>query len=230
MLKFIKDIIATKKCYSCGQEWHFLCPRCMSKMSNFSSICYVCKAKSDYFEVHQSCLEWIYFDKLIILTHYKQNIIKKLIKDFKFYYKKDIADDFWKYLWDLLLKNISWNLDDFLLIPIPLYFLKKWKRWYNQTELLIKIISKNTSIKFKNNLIKRIKNTRQQSQLSRQERLSNLESAFKINKKQLDKVDKNKTIIIVDDVVSTWTSINSVAKLLKQNWFKKVIWLVIASD
>ena len=46
------------------------------------------------------------------------------------------------------------------------------------------------------------------------------------------KVDKifEKNIIIVDDIISTWTTLNEMAKILKKNWAKKVIWLVIASD
>jgi ComF family protein len=229
MLNFLKDIIAPKKCYSCNKEWHFLCPQCMSKMSNFNSICYVCKQKTDNFKTHKNCQKWFYLDQLIILTHYKQEPIKKLIKDAKFYYKKDILDDFAKYLWEKLLINIK-NKDDYIFIPVPMYFLRKWKRWYNQSEILVNYLVRFLHINKNFKIIKRIKNTRQQSKLSRQKRLQNLEKAFKINKKELDKIDKNKTIVLIDDVISTWTTLNLIAKLLKDNWFVSVIWLVIASD
>ena len=85
MFKFLKDILAPKKCYSCNKEWHFLCQKCLSKMSNFESICYICKGKTDNFEAHNNCLEYIYYDKIIILWHYKEKILSKLIKDLKFY-------------------------------------------------------------------------------------------------------------------------------------------------
>jgi predicted amidophosphoribosyltransferase len=62
-------------------------------MSNFESLCYICKGKSDNFKIHDNCLENIYYDKIIILSHYKNDIISKLIKDLKFYGKKDIAED-----------------------------------------------------------------------------------------------------------------------------------------
>ncbi len=231
MLNFIKNIIAPKKCYSCGEEWHFLCLKCMSKMSDFNSICYICKRKTIKFEVHQKCQQWIYYNSLIIVTHYNQHPIKKLIKDFKFYYKKDIAQDIAYYMIKKLKENIDLSWDNYLIITTPLYFLRKWKRWYNQTEILSKyIITKINNISIEKNLVKRVRNTRQQSTLSKNQRLSNLEKAFKINKKLVDKIDKNKTIIIVDDVISTGATINSIAKLLKENWFKKIIWLVFASD
>jgi predicted amidophosphoribosyltransferase len=34
---------------------------------------------------------------------------------------------------------------------------------------------------------------------------------------------------LVDDVISTWTTVNEISKILKQNWAKKVITLTIAS-
>jgi predicted amidophosphoribosyltransferase len=68
---------------------------------------------------------------------------------------------------------------------------------------LVNCISKHKQILKNCKLIKRIRHTRQQSKLSREKRLINLKNAFKINKKQLDNIDKNKTIILVDDVIST---------------------------
>jgi len=34
----------------------------------------------------------------------------------------------------------------------------------------------------------------------------------------------------MDDVISTWTTLNEISKLLKNNWVKYVIWLIVASD
>lgn len=230
MIKFLKDLIAPKKCYSCNKVWYFLCEKCLSKMSNFDSICYVCKGKSNYFNVHNNCKENVYYDKLIILSHYKNKDISKMIKDFKFYSKKDISEDFWYYLSELFFENeIYKNIDDYIIIFPPMWFLKKIKRWYNHSELLAKIISQNIKIKLWKWYIKKVKQTRQQSKLSRKERLINLDNSFKITKNKLDKID-NKIFILVDDVVSTWTTINEISKILKNAWAKKIIWLVIASD
>jgi len=73
------------------------------------------------------------------------------------------------------------------------------------------------------------KNTKSQSKLKVEDRLKNLDWAFKINKKYRNNL-YNKTIIIVDDVVSTWSTLNEISKVLKYNKAKKVIWLVISSD
>lgn len=234
IFKIIKDIIAPKKCYSCNKEWHFLCNECYNKLHNFDEICYVCKSYSENYKIHENCKKWVYFDNILVLTHYKNKVIKKLITDSKFHHKKDILEDFSEYLWELLTEHINneyWimNIEDFIIIPTPMYFLKKFTRWYNQSEILARYISKITWINYQKNIIKKSKNTKQQSTLSKEERLKNLENAFKIKNKYLDKID-NKIIIIVDDVISTWTTLNQISKILKNNWAQKVIWLCIASD
>lgn len=229
LLKFLKNLIAPKKCYSCGQLWHFLCPECQQKQNNHKPFCYLCKKESANFKIHQTCHDDDFFlDNLIVLTHYNNKIIKKLIKDSKYYWKKDILEDFSVYLWDLLLKNID-KKEEYIIIPRPMFFIKKIFRWYNQAEILAKNIAKYVDMEFQNNIVKKIKYTKSQSKLHRWERLKNLENTFKINKKGISKI-KEKKVIIVDDVVSTWTTINEIAKLLKQNWVNEVLWLIIASD
>lgn len=230
MFRFLKDILAPKRCYSCNIEWHFLCEKCLSKMSNFEPICYVCKGKNDNFEVHKKCLPEVSYDKVIVLSHYKNNTISKLVKDLKFYWKKDISEDFWLYLSGLFLENeIYKNTDDYIIIYPPMWFIKKLKRWYNHSEIMAKIISKELWIVLEKKLIKKVRNTKQQSKLNRIDRLSNLSDSFIINNNKIKDIDK-KIVIIVDDVVSTWSTINEIWKLLKNSWYKKIIWLIIASD
>lgn len=230
-LKFLKDLISPKKCYSCSKEWSFFCRDCLSKGKNHFPYCYICKKKSSSYLVHETCKKTnFYLDQVIVLSHYKNNTIKKLIKDAKYYWLKDVFEDFWDYLWDLLIKNISLeNSDDYIIISSPMFFYKKLKRWYNQADLLSKNISKKVHIRFEKDLVIKKKNTKSQSKLKREERLKNLEWAFKINKKYTNNL-YNKTIIIVDDVVSTWATLNEISKILKANKAKKVVWLVISSD
>ena len=228
MFNFIKDIIAPKKCYSCQKEWHFLCATCLSNMSNFKSICYVCKGKSNDFHIHKECREWIYYDQMIVVTHYKNKNISKLIKQAKFYGKKDILFDMWFFLSEKLKLNCHRD-ENTIIIWTPMTFLKKLTRGYNQSDIIAKYISKKNNIIYWKNILKKIKGTRQQSELSRQERRDNLKNCFKINKSHIDIVDK-KNIIIVDDVISTGTTLNEVSRVLKKNWANKVTWLCFASD
>ena len=83
-----------------------------------------------------------------------------------------------------------------------MHFLRKLKRGYNHSEILAKQIAKSTDIKLEKNLIKKTKYSRQQSTISKKERLQNLEKSFSIAKSKVDIID-NKNFILVDDVIST---------------------------
>jgi ComF family protein len=230
IIKFIKDTISPKYCYSCKEEWHFLCPQCLQKLIAHKPFCYQCKLISDKFEVHNKCHKFVYYDKIIVNFHYRDKTIKKLITDSKFYSRQEILSDFWQSLSTMFLENeIIENKEDYLIIASPMFFLRKLKRWYNHSEYLSNNISKILDLKVNNRIIKKVKHTKQQSKLSKLDREKNLENSFKINKKCFDTI-KWKNIIVVDDVISTWTTINEIAKVLKQNWVKKVVGLLIASD
>ena len=256
LIKLLKDIISPKKCYSCNQEWHFLCPECFWKMRKYKTCCYVCKTHSDNFSVHKFCQRWAFFDKMMILTHYQNNVIKRLVKHSKYYSRKDILEDFAVYLSQLLIenestcssfpskgeriqdrgltienKNINSNFNplNYLLVPVPMYFFRKFSRWYNHSELLARNIWKITWIKVNTKLVKRVRNTRQQSKLSRENRLTNLKNAFKVNKKQVDKLDKKTKLILIDDIISTWSTINEISEVLRKAWIREIIGLCIAS-
>lgn len=230
IFKFFKDILAPKKCYSCQQEWHFLCEKCFEKIWFFPSICPICKLDSQNFEVHVLCqTKNFYLDKVIILTNYQNKIIQKLIKDAKFYGKKDILEDLSLYLWKKLLWEIDEKKEDIILIYTPMYFWKKLKRWYNQSELLSKYIAQYFWISSHGKFIKKLHSTPPQSHLSKKQRIQNLKGSFSINQTELWKY-KNKTFIIVDDVVSTGSTLNEIAKLLKNSGIQNIYWLCVASD
>lgn len=230
IINFVKDIISPKYCYSCKKEWHFLCPFCLQKITTHNSFCYCCKLRSDKFEIHKNCKKYVYYDKIIVKFHYRENIIKKLIKDSKFYSRQEILYDFGQSLSTLFLENeVFDNKEDFIITSSPMYFLRTIMRGYNHSEILAKIISKTLWVKYNFKIIKKIKNTKQQSKLSKIERENNLKNSFSINKKYREEI-KWKTIIIIDDVVSTWSTINEMSQILKENEVKKVVWLVIASD
>lgn len=230
IINFIKDVISPKYCYSCKKEWHFLCPQCLQKIKKHHPFCYLCKEKNTGFETHEKCKKSVFFDKIIVYCHYRDNTIKKLIKDAKFYGRHEILYDLWLCLSTLLFENEKiTKKSDYIIASTPMYLIRKLTRGYNHSDVLAKQISEKTSILYYHDMTKKQKNTKQQSKLSKKERENNLINAFELNKKYIE-IIKWKNIIIVDDVVSTWTTINEIAKLFKNRWAKKVIWLVIASD
>jgi ComF family protein len=103
---------------------------------------------------------------------------------------------------------------DFL-IPIPLHQLKRRERGYNQSEYICKGISALTKIPVAVSALKRVKYTKSQTKLTLHERSENVSGAFQITsfgKKALS----GKTVIIVDDVITTGATMRACAEELRR--------------
>lgn len=109
------------------------------------------------------------------------------------------------------------NLPDFdIIIPVPLFKTKVRERGYNQSDFICLGISKTLGIKCISDIVKRNRHTSTQTKLSREERIENMKDAFEINDKYKNEID-GKGIILVDDVVTTGSTMNEVIKVLKEN-------------
>ena len=113
-----------------------------------------------------------------------------------------------------------------IVVPIPLHAIKLRKRGYNQVEVLAKGIGKKTGIDVKNILV-RSKKTESQFQLDREKRRVNLQNAFVLQDKYKNEI-KNKTIVLVDDVVTSGATLLEAAKILKRGGADKVYGITLA--
>lgn len=103
----------------------------------------------------------------------------------------------------------KWNAE--LLIPVPLYHLKKAERGYNQSYFIAKGISNATKIPVNQKIIKRIRHTPSQTELNLQERRNNMDRAFTVSN---SKILINKNVIIVDDVITTGSTVGECGKII----------------
>lgn len=229
IIKFLKDLIAPKKCIFCSVEWKFLCDKCKEKVEKYSPFCFICGDNNEKYKIHKECKkkENFLLDRVIIFTKYKNKKIAKLIKNAKYYSKKDIFEDFWEILAELLEKNINIKNDNIILTFAPMHKKKQYRRWYNQAEILARHIWKKLNIEVVE-LVTKIANTRAQVDSSPEERKNNLNKAFEINKKYVQCMD-GKKIVIVDDVVTTWSTLNEISKHIIKGKPDEIIGLAIAS-
>jgi len=108
------------------------------------------------------------------------------------------------------------GLPDFdYIIPVPLFKTKFRERGYNQSDYICMGLSKVLGVGFENNIVKRIKHTKSQTKLNRDERIVNMKDAFVFNENYSNKV-AGKRIIVVDDVITTGSTINEVIKVVRQ--------------
>ena len=101
-----------------------------------------------------------------------------------------------------------------ILIPIPLSSPRIRARGYNQVLEILRSVSVHTQIPIISNLLIRDRNTRPQTELSRDERHQNLKDAFMVSKPN---DVSGKHIILVDDVVTTGTTLRAAKTALLQH-------------
>ena len=113
-----------------------------------------------------------------------------------------------KMLGEKIKKDFS-NYQIDMVTPVPLHHLKKAEREFNQSYYIAKGICKITGIKSNSYFLKRIRYTESQTALNSTERKKNMSEAF-ICRKKLN----GENILIVDDVITTGTTINECGKAL----------------
>ena len=114
-----------------------------------------------------------------------------------------------------------------IILPVPLHINKLQERGFNQSELLAIDISKFLKIPVVCDVVARIKETLPQNKLKIEERFSNLENAFKINDKKVYLIS-DKNVIIIDDILTTGATVESMAQLLKKFGARNVFVLTIS--
>lgn len=110
------------------------------------------------------------------------------------------------------------------LVPVPIHKSKLKTRGYNQAELIAKALSKRTGIPVRSNLIIRSKKTNPLKDLRPVERNNNLRGAFKIVPSGV----KLETIVIIDDIYTTGSTIDAVAKVFKASGVSNIYFATLA--
>ncbi len=186
-------------------------------------------------EMYQKCQKTKHENKNIITVFsYEDTLIKQGIKSLKFKRNKEIAKIFGQILYDNLLENL-FEAEKFsgfknpILIPIPLSKKSLRERGFNQCEIIARemaSLDNNSNFVFENNVLLKTKDTPHQSRTkNKKERLENLKNCFSIQNKE--KI-KGRNVILLDDVVTTGTTLKEAGKTLRKYGAKKIICLTVA--
>lgn len=148
------------------------------------------------------------FDWTISLYKYKNITIKNCIWKLKFRADKNLARLFGIKIAETIRK---YYLEDYILIPIPIHWRRRFERGFNQTEWLCKetfsAYQKNYWIRLNyKNILKRNYYSEKQSWNKKSERLKNVSRAFKLKIKYKNYISGNKCLLI-DDVITTGSTL-----------------------
>ncbi len=202
-------------CLGCSSLGTYLCNRC------YASIYF-------YHFPPTLGLNPNYLDKITVLTHYSSPV-KDLIIAYKYRKGKILAQTLSELIWQSTILESS-----DLLTFIPLHPTKEKKRGFNQTKLLAQALAKQLKMPWQNTLIKNKYHLAQAQTTSKAERLSNVTNTFAIDpnfEKFLQTTKPPPTsVTIVDDVITTGSTLNEAARILKNFGIKKVYGFALAHD
>lgn len=223
LLKTIeKALFPEFSCFVCGREMknpeNGLCEKCAAKIKRIDgNICEKCGMQiSDGERFCITCKNTSYVFNKARAAFVFDDISSSLVHQLKFKGKKFIVS-----LLACEMEKVFNSMDikpDFI-VPIPLAVKKEKKRGFNQSEILAKQLSEKINIPVFENVVAREIETPSQRGLSQKERKLNLQKAFKC---LMPEVVKDKTVLIVDDVFTTGTTVNECSKVLLKAKAKQI--------
>ncbi len=139
--------------------------------------------------------------------HFKNDdagISKKLIHEIK--YKSNLG--LMKLIGESIDTKVREGFRDHVILPVPLSQQKLKSRGFNQSKLIADSVFDEDRLK--PNLVVRKENTRSQTGFGKFQRWRNMEGAFEVNAEEINKIPKDSSILIVDDVVTTGSTVESI--------------------
>ncbi len=192
--------------------------------------CIICHKPSPLGMTHSGCKTPWAPDGLVSFYDYHDKKIAKLIIDGKY----NLIFGIYDFLGKLVAENIKQReyqyifSNSYLLIPIPLFKLRERWRGFNQSEILCRTLSEQLNIPT-TNILTRKKFTKTQKDLKKTDRKQNVDGAFSISGK-ISISEGGQNFILVDDVITTGSTLLEAVKTLKRNGAGKVWCLTVARD
>lgn len=181
------------------------CLKCGKPLRDFGrELCKDCNEKSHTFD--RAFAAFVYDDTM-----------RRVIYRFKYHGRAEYAGYLGNAMSDILRDRIlSLNTDAF--IPVPMYKKKEKKRGFNQAELLSREMSRHFNVPTRTDIVLRNKSTKIMRSLGADEREKNLKKAFKLKEDSV----KLKNVVIIDDIYTTGSTADAVAKCLKAGGVERV--------
>ncbi|MBL7996104.1 ComF family protein [bacterium] len=211
----VVEFIFPPFCMLCGGQLNLndklVCRSCLSDLKKVEGI------------VQDGVIDFDCIDEIRAGAYYDQKL-QTLIHHFKYQRALALADAFADILSPIIRENAPWCTSD-LLIPVPLHKVKFRERSFNQSEEIAKALSCKVDIPCSTDVLLRRANTESQTQMAdAQERVKNMANVFVVKNSN---TVKGKTVILIDDLITTGSTANACARVLKQHGAQRVYVLTV---
>jgi len=252
------DVLFPAYCLGCKAEGGFLCKGCQKSVYLLEEqVCPWCYRASEFGFGCDSCRGGERFlDGVIVASRFEErSLLQRAIHQLKYDFVEELAVPLGEILAELVVKLVEADSEEnFVLCPLPLHPRRERWRGFNQAELLCGAVmaaagagnpappGRGAPQYFKvpnleiRQLLRRVSYEKPQMELSQKERIENVKGAFALLDEsggvgvragdQLLPLDS--TILLVDDVATTLSTLNNAAKPLKNAGYKRVFGLVLA--
>lgn len=188
------------------------CLKCGKKLRRQGELCSQCREGREH-----------YFIGARALYEYRSAAVP--IYRFKYGGRREYGDFFGEEMGRFLGDYIR-NLKPDGLIPIPLHPRRMRRRGYNQAQVLARALGRYLNLPVYEKILFRIKNTTPLKNQNYKERQNNLKKAFLVGKNDV----KLNTILLVDDIYTTGSTIDEAARILLDSGVKRVYAVTLAGS
>jgi competence protein ComFC len=224
---FLEDLLFPKFCLGCNYLGCYICPKCAKQLKLYDrQRCLYCNKESYLGLTHPSCIRKLNIDGLISILHYN-NFLKRIIKNIKYRLATEVFRELTQnikpaYLEELyILKKI---IPDAYIQPIPLSEKKKKARGFNQAEIIGKYFQGFLGFEMTDFLIRTQDRNPQAQMDSAEKRYLNVKGVFALKPKS---IIANKRFLLIDDVVTTGSTVREAARIFKNAGADKVFVLAL---
>jgi ComF family protein len=228
------QLVYPSTCFACGralpteEQAHFCtacrnelttdlfpcCPRCAGTVGPYVSLTDGCTACRD---------QAFRFEGAVRLGPYTGRLREVILK-MKHLSGEGLAEVLGE-LWARHLDQRLRELKADVIVPVPLYWWRRWTRGYNQSAVLAQALAQQLRIPCRTRWLRRIGNTPRQALQNATNRRANMRNAFlAAARPEL----RGKTVLLVDDVLTTGSTANDAARALHEAGAARVVVAVLA--
>ena len=191
--QWLQDLIFPPACGNCGRVDFRFCAGCRRELD-------LLPLEDNFDDLEEL--------RVVFATGKHRDVLQNAVQAFKYEGATELAEPLAARMVKAL-RSLQWKVD--VIAPVPLFADREAERGYNQAALLARHLSAEMGLIYSADSLKRVRETSQQARLTQEERQSNVRDAF-----EASEAVKGLAVLLVDDVVTTGSTLRECAIALKE--------------